>query len=139
MGELPFSPPMPAASSSPRAHAAALPPPSRGSRRRARRWPPPPRSCSFGWAGLGFGAKYSRVRVPLGIPSAVASRRRGVQPKRARLLRLGERDRSVASRGDEQPVSWPNRGGICKSCIIQTGRTDGLYMPSFSSFPANGK
>ncbi|CAO2164724.1 unnamed protein product [Urochloa humidicola] len=128
-GELPSSPLTPAASSSPWVHTAALPRPPRGPRRRSHRWPPPPHSCSFGRAGLRFGAKYSRVGARSGSRVPSPHEDGGVQPKRACLLRLGERDRGVASRGDEQPVSRASQGGICKSCIIQTGQTDGLYMP----------
>jgi hypothetical protein len=45
----------------------------------------------------------------------------GVQPARCRLLRLGERDRSVVSRGDRRVVSRLNWG-----CFAKTDDIDGL-------------
>ena len=52
--------------------------------------------------------------------------RRAVQRAAGRLLRLGERDRGVASRGDEKAVCRAIWGVICKSSIVETGQETGV-------------
>ena len=52
--------------------------------------------------------------------------RRAVQRTAGRLLRLGERDRGVASRGDEKAVCGAIWGVICKSSIVETGQETGV-------------
>jgi hypothetical protein len=52
-----------------------------------------------------------------------------VQRRDARLVRLGERDKPVVSRGDAGPVGRPKRGLFCKILSHKRGQIDALYMP----------